>query len=410
MSRFQAKVLLGCENLLKKYLHLIKGKKIGLITNPSGVDSRLRSLVDIFFEHPDTDLKALFSPEHGIKGNIQAGQFISFYTDKKTGLPVFSLYGQSLKPRTGRPANLDEGMRTFDTIDEGKHPEEDMLDELEVMVYDIQDVGTRIYTYISTMANCMKACAKHGIEFVILDRPNPINGKDLEGPLLDYPDFSSFVGMYPLPVRHGMTAGELARMFNDRFLPKKANLSVITMEGWKREMWFDQTGLPWVAPSPNMPTLQTATVYPGQVFLEGTNISEGRGTAKPFELFGAPWIEGHSLAGKLNKLELPGVIFREAWFKPSFSKYEGQTCSGVQLHVMDRDAFRPFETALHIIRTLRNMYPDKFRFHSDYFDRIMGTDTIRQALEEGIEIEAIGKWYSSALAYFYDLRKTYLLY
>ncbi len=410
MKRDQTKVLLGCENFLEKNLHLVKNKKVGLITNPSGVDRRLRNLIDVFFEHAEIDLVALYAPEHGIRGNFQAGQFIPFYTDKKTGLPVFSLYSQFTETGPALSKDLDELMRSFDTTEQGKHPQTSMLEELEVLIYDIQDVGTRIYSYIATMSYCMQACADRGVRFVVLDRPNPINGKQVEGPVLDYPDFSSFVGMYPIPVRHGLTAGELALLFNDRFLPKKADLKVIPMEGWKRGMWYDQTGLLWVSPSPNMPTLQTAMVYPGQVFLEGTNISEGRGTTKPFELFGAPWIDGHTLVGRLNELELPGIIFREAWFTPMFSKYEGQICSGAQLHIENREAFKPFETGLHILKTVKKSFHREFRFHSDYFDRIMGTDTIRQALEEEIEIEAIVNGYSYALEGFSGLIKAYLLY
>jgi len=196
------------------------------------------------------------------------------------------------------------------------------------MIFFFLDVGTRIYTYISTMAYAMEACAQNKIEFIVLDRPNPINGLAVEGPILEYPQYSSFVGLYPIPIRHGLTAGELAKLFNQKYLKKKVSLQVIPMQGWQRKMWYDQTGLPWVSPSPNMPTLTTATVYPGQVFLEGTNVSEGRGTTKPFELFGAPWIDGYELTKRLNSLLLPGAAFREAWFTPTFSKWRcSNTCS-----------------------------------------------------------------------------------
>lgn len=409
MSRKRTKVLLGCEIFLEQYSHSVKGKKIGLVTNPTGVNDSLESLIDIFFHHPEIDLVALFGPEHGIRGNVQAGRFVPSYTDEETGLPVFSLYGQSLKPDQ-LPSDLDESMRSFDTIEEGKFPESAMLDSLDVLVYDIQDIGTRIYTYVSTMAFCMRTCASKGIEFVVLDRPNPLNGKDMEGPIVDYPRFSYFVGLYPVPVRHGMTSGELAKFFNERFFTEKVDLTIIPMEGWKRNMWYDQTGLHWVAPSPNIPTLQTATVYPGQVFLEGTNISEGRGTTQPFELFGAPWIDGYALARNLSELDLPGAEFREAWFTPSFSKYVGQTCGGAQLHVVDRDSFRPFETALHIIKAVRDMYPEEFRLHTEYFDKIMGTDRIRESLEEGEEVENISAECSVELENFSTLRKAFLLY
>jgi uncharacterized protein YbbC (DUF1343 family) len=306
--------------------------------------------------------------------------------------------------------NIDEYMRSFDTQITGKIPENNMIEEIEVMIFDIQDVGTRVYTYIATMAYAMEACAELGIEFIVLDRPNPISGLFLEGAILKYPDFSSFVGLYPIPLRHGMTAGELARLFNDRFLGKKANLTVIPIEGWKREMWFDQTGLPWVMPSPNIPTLDTATVYPGQVYLEGTNISEGRGTTKPFELFGAPYIDGFELSEILNRLDLPGVIFREAWFTPSFSKFQGQLCGGCQMHITDRNSFAPFLTTLWIIRTVMDLYPDEFSFYPDYFDKIMGNSEIRQALQSGLSPKEIVSSLESGLKEFEKLRKPYLLY
>jgi len=260
------------------------------------------------------------------------------------------------------------------------------------------------------MAYCMQACAENDVDFIVLDRPNPINGEDLEGPILEYPEYSSFVGLYPLPVRHGMTVGELAEFFNDKFLEKKVTLTVIPMKGWEREMWFDETSLPWVIPSPNMPTLDTATVYPGQVFLEGTNISEGRGTTKPFEVFGAPWIDGYELTKKLNKLNLAGIKFREAWFSPTFSKYKGEQCGGAQIHVTNRKQYRPFESSLHIIKTVMNMYPSHFKFHNEYIDKIMGTSKVRQALEKGIDVKDIIKSYQQELDSFAELRKPYLLY
>jgi uncharacterized protein YbbC (DUF1343 family) len=232
----------------------------------------------------------------------------------------------------------------------------------------------------------------------------------MEGPVLEYPEHSSFVGIYPIPERHGMTVGELARMFNDKFLEKKANLTVIPMEGWRREGWLDETGLPWVIPSPNMPTLDTATVYPGQVLFEGTNVSEGRGTTRPFELFGAPWIDGYALAGRLNKLELGGVWFREAWFTPAFSKFTGEICGGAQVHVIDRNIYRPFEAALHIIKTIREMYPEKFEFHPEYFDKVAGTAKIRGAIESGVGIDNIVSGYEPGLTTFAAQRRPYLLY
>ncbi len=410
-----AKVKPGVEVFLEKHLDLVKGKRVGLITNPTGTDSLLRSTIDLLLEHQEVKLVALYGPEHGVRGDAQAGQYVPFYIDRKYNipeynLPVFSLYGQSMKPEAGMLKNIDEFMRSFDTKEKGKVPEAAMVEGIDVMMFDIQDVGTRVYTYVATMAYAMQAAAENGIEFIVLDRPNPINGADMEGPILEYPEFSSFIGLFSIPERHGMTIGELARLFNDKFLARKARLTVIPMEGWRREMWFDDTGLPWVIPSPNMPTLDTATVYPGLVAIEGTNLSEGRGTTKPFEQFGAPWIDGYDLAKTLNDLGLPGVRFREAWFTPSFSKFQGQLCGGCQVHVTDRDAFRPFAAALHIIKTVRDAYPGKFEFHADYFDQVMGTASVRAALEAGTGVPAILENIRPGLEAFADLRKPYLLY
>jgi uncharacterized protein YbbC (DUF1343 family) len=406
----QKNVVPGIEVFLKSHLDTVKGKRVGLVTNQTGVDSNLESVVDIFHDNQEINLVALYGPEHGVRGNAQAGEYVSFYIDDKYNIPVFSLYGQSRKPEAGMLKNIDEYMRSFDTIKSGKVPESSMVESLDVLIFDIQDVGTRIYTYIATMVYCMQTSVENGVDFIVLDRPNPINGEDLEGPLLEYPEYSSFVGLYPIPVRHGMTIGELAEFFNDKFLEKKVNLTVIPMQGWKRKMWYDETSLSWVIPSPNIPTLDTATVYPGQVFLEGTNISEGRGTTKPFEVFGAPWIDGYELAKKLNELNLKGIRFREAWFSPTFSKFKGELCGGAQIHVIDRKQYRPFESSLHIIKTVMNMYPSHFKFHNEYFDIIMGTSKVRQALEKGSDVKEIIKSYQDELDNFSELRKSYLLY
>jgi uncharacterized protein YbbC (DUF1343 family) len=301
-------------------------------------------------------------------------------------------------------------MRSFDTTHADKKIESSMTKNIDVLVYDIQDVGTRVYTYEATMAYAMQAAAEAGIDFVVLDRPNPITGAHMEGPLLEYPEFSSFVGLYPVPLRFGLTIGELARLTNDKFQAKKARLTVVPMEGWTRGLWFDQTGLPWVIPSPNMPMPETAMVYPGQVFFEGTNLSEGRGTTRPFEFFGAPWIDGFELAKKLNALGLAGVVFREQWFNPVFSKFKGELCGGCQLHVTDRETYRSLETALHIIATIRDMYPGRFQFHEKYFDKIMGTASVRKAIEAGKSVAEIVAGWTAGLAGFADLRKPYLLY
>jgi uncharacterized protein YbbC (DUF1343 family) len=405
-----ARIKAGVEVFLEKHLALVKGKRVGLITNPTGTDADLRSTIDLFLANPGIDLVALYGPEHGVRGNAQAGEYVPFYFDDAFKLPVFSLYGQSMKPAPGMLKNIDEYMRSFDTRQTGKVPEEAMVKGIDVLVFDIQDVGTRVYTYVATMANAMEAAAEAGIEFIVLDRPAPINGLDMEGAVLEYPEFSSFIGRFPIPLRFGMTAGELARLFNDKFLDHAAKLTVIPVEGWTRAMWFDETGWPWVIPSPNMPTLDTATVYPGLVAFEGTNVSEGRGTTRPFELFGAPWIDGNALAAKLNALGLAGVRFREAWFTPSFSKFQGQLCGGCQVHVTDRSAFRSVAAVLHIIAAVRAMYPAEFAFHADYFDKVMGTASVRKALEAGTDVATILASIQPGLDAFAALRKPYLLY
>ena len=400
----------GVEVFLARHLDLVKGKRVGLITNPTGTGADLRSTIELFRSNPAIDLVALYGPEHGVRGNAQAGEYVPFYYDEAFELPVFSLYGQSQKPDPGMLKNIDEYMRSFDTQETGKVPEAAMVKGVDVMIFDIQDVGTRVYTYVATMAYAMQAAAEAGIDFIVLDRPAPVNGVDMEGAVLEYPEFSSFIGLFPIPLRHGMTAGELAKLFNDKFLARAAKLTVVPMEGWVRTMWFDETGLPWVIPSPNMPTFDTATVYPGLVAIEGTNMSEGRGTTKPFELFGAPWIDGNALAARLNALALPGVRFREAWFTPWFSKFQGELCGGCQVHVTERAAFRSVEAVLHVIRTVREMYPDKFAFHTTYFDKVMGTASVRKALEAGESVATVLANIRPGLDAFAALRQAYLLY
>jgi len=405
-----ARVRSGLEVFLGKHLDLVKGKRVGLITNPTGVGSDLRSTIELFRSNPAINLVALYGPEHGVRGNAQAGEYVPFYYDETFRLPVFSLYGPSFKPEPGMLRDIDEYMRAHDTQQAEKVSAGAKVEGVDVLVFDIQDAGVRVYTYIATMATAMQAAAEAGIDFIVLDRPDPINGVDMEGAVLEYPALSSFIGLYPVPLRFGMTAGELARLFNDKFLSPKAKLTVVPMEGWKREMWFDQTGLAWVIPSPNLPTPDAAAVYPGLVALEGTNLSEGRGTTRPFELFGAPWIDGHELAAKLNGLALPGVRFREAWFTPSFSKFQGELCGGCQIHVTDRAAFRSVAAVLHIVQAVRAMYPDKFAFHADYFDKVMGTASIRKALEAGTDPAAVVAGLRPGLEAFAALRKPYLLY
>jgi uncharacterized protein YbbC (DUF1343 family) len=345
-----------------------------------------------------------------VRGNAEAGEFVPLSTDAVTGLPVCSLYGQEQAGGPGTGMSRDEIMRTFDTREEGKAPEDAMLQELDVLVLDLQDVGTRVYTYLATMAYAMQACARHGLRFLVLDRPNPLNGVAMEGPVLEYPEFSSFVGLYPIPLRHGMTLGELAGMFNTHFLKEPCDLQVIPVEGWKRNMWYDQTGLVWIGPSPNLPTLETAMVYPGQVLWEGTNVSEGRGTTLPFLQCGAPWMDGHRAAEQLNRMDLPGIRFREVWFKPAWSKYQAEPCSGIRLHVTERTRYQPVQVTLHIIRLFMTLYPESMQFYPEYFDRVVGTDRVRTALEQQIAVQEIVDGFRADMARFAEFRRPHLLY
>ena len=403
-------VKLGDEVLFEKHLDLIRGKHVGLITNPTGLDSHLDSIIERFRAQLGVELVALYGPEHGVRGDAQAGEYVPFYYDEHLKLPVFSLYGQTHKPPANMMTNIDEYMRTFDTKHEGKQVAPGMMKSVDVMVFDLQDVGTRVYTYIATMAYAMQAAADAGIPFIVLDRPNPVNGVAMEGPILEYPQHSSFIGLYPIPLRHGMTAGELARLFNDKFLTKKVDLTVVPMENWSRAEWFDETSLPWVLPSPNLPTTESAAVYPGEVMIEGTNLSEGRGTTKPFEFFGAPWIDGFVLAKQLNQLHLPGIKFREVWFTPTFSKFAGQQCGGCQLHVTDREAYQSVATTLSILAAVKELYGDKLEFHAAYFDKVLGTSSVREALERGEPAAKIVAAFQPGLAAFGKLREPYLLY
>ena len=400
----------GIEVLLASRLDLLRGRRVGLVTNPTAVDARLRSSAELLRAHPEVNLVALYGPEHGVRGDAQAGEYVPFYRDPHLGLPVFSLYGETQRPPADMLTRIDAYMREYDTRHDGKTVEPRMLESIEVMVFDLQDVGTRVYTYVATMAYAMQAAAEAGIPFVVLDRPNPITGAALEGPVLRFPEYSSFIGLYPVPLRHGMTAGELARLFNARFLPRPADLTVVPMAGWRRGDWFEATGLPWVLPSPNLPSVDAAVVYPGQVMLEGTNLSEGRGTTRPFELCGAPWLDGYVLARDLNALDLPGVRFREAWFTPTFSKFAGQRCGGVQLHVRDREAFRPVLTTIALLAEVRRLGGDRLEFHADYFDRVLGQPSIREGLLAGVPAAVLAAEWAPELRAFAALRTEYLLY
>jgi len=386
---------IGLEILLEKQAHLLRDRRVGLIVHQASVSPSLEYTVDLFQNHPSIRLTTVYGPQHGIWGETQDNMIEwQSYRDPRTGLPFFSLYGETRKPS----------------------PE--MLENIDTLVIDLQDVGARYYTYIYTMALAMEACAQLGKEVVVLDRPNPINGIDIEGPLLD-PSFKSFVGLYPLPVRHGMTIGELALFFN-RECGIGCDLQVVPMENWKREHFYDETGIPWVIPSPNMPALNTAVVYPGMCLFEATNVSEARGTTLPFELTGAPWVKDpHGFAGRMKEFGLPGVTFRPLFFIPTFHKWKDQLIGGVQIHVTDRRTFKPFLTGLALVAAYREAGGPEFRFNPppyeyEYtllpFDILAGSDQTRIALEQGVQLDAIEDSWRQGLEEFRKTRKEYLLY
>lgn len=373
-------------DVIDQYDHLFKGKNLGLITNPTGVNKKLQSTIDILNNR--YNLKALFSPEHGVRGDVQAGGTVESYTDAKTGLPVYSLYGK---------------IRKFTA---------EMLEGINLIVMDIQDIGARYYTYIYTMAYAMEGCAQYDIPFVILDRVNPLGGDIIDGNILDTKN-RSFVGNYPIPVRHSLTMGELACLFNREF-GINCRLEVVRLEGWNRSLYFDETDLLWVSPSPNIPTFETAILYIGTCLLEGTNVSEGRGTAKPFELLGAPWIDACELSDVMNSQGFNGVIFRPAHFTPSFSKHQGQLCNGVQIHITESKSVKAFEIGVRFIYTLMDYYKEHFAFLPPYkegnppfFDRLAGTDEIRLRSKD---YKSMTDQFAKDLQAFSELKKQYHLY
>ncbi len=378
------KVELGVDRLMENP-EILKGKRVGLITNPTGINAERTSIVDLFDQSDDFELTALYGPEHGVRGDAQAGSTVSSYIDDVTGLPVYSLYGATKKPTA------------------------EMLQDVDVLVFDIQDVGTRYYTYIYTMAYAMEAAAENDIPFVVLDRPNPQGGLRVDGPVLD-PDYSSFIGLYPIPLKHGMTVGELARLFNTEY-QIQADLEVVKMKGWKRSMMYEDTGLPFVMPSPNMPTTDTVNVYPATGLFEGTNLSEGRGTTKPFQLIGAPYIKAHDYANELNELELPGVAFRAASFTPTFSKHAGKLTHGVEVYVTDPVRFESTRTGIAMIQTAHDMYPDDFEFlANDFITKLTGNAYVKDMILEGAPLEDILMKIENERDAFLPIRKEYLLY
>lgn len=388
-------IQVGLDIFEKNWPEKLKGSRIGLLVHPASVNKRLEHAVNLFIKSNRFKLKRLFGPQHGIRGETQDNMIEwEGFRDTKTGLPVFSLYGHSRKP------------------------EPSMLQDIDVLAIDMQDTGSRYYTFIWTMELCMQACMEMNKSVIILDRPNPINGHLTEGPVLDMA-FASFVGQRPLPVRHGMTIGEIGNYLRNEFYPS-LDFHVIPMQDWKRKNWFDETGLPWVIPSPNMPTPETALVYPGMCLLEGTNLSEGRGTTKPFEIFGAPFIEPDKLIKRLLRFKLPGLIFRPMYFQPTFQKHTGKLCGGAQMHVTDRERLNPFKTGVAIIKSIHDLYPEHFAWKQPPYeyetekmpiDILAGTDRLRKDIEKGENLDKMEEWWQEECSQFNkQYRKKYLMY
>jgi len=385
----------GLDIFNKRWPKKLNGARVGLVVHPASVNSSLDHAVDCCAGSNRFKLKALFGPQHGIRGETQDNMIEwEGFKDQKTGLPVYSLYSDQRKPA----------------------PE--MLKEMDVMVIDMQDVGSRYYTFIWTMELCMQACHESGKSVVILDRPNPLGGNLTEGPVLDA-GFTSFVGLRPLPVRHGMTIAEVAKYLRDKFYPS-LDLHIIPMKEWERKMWFDKTRLPWIMPSPNMPTLDTAIVYPGMCLFEGTNLSEGRGTTRPFELFGAPFIDPEVLVKRLMSLNLPGVAFRPVYFQPTFQKFADELCGGAQIHIINRKKYKSFKTGVAVIKAIHDLYTNKFEWKKPPYeyeekkmpiDILAGTDRLRNDIEEGSKINHMEDWWrEECLEFNRKVRKNYLIY
>ena len=374
----------GVEVLLAGDMASLKGMRVGLITNHTGVLRDGRSEIDALFADKRIKLVALFGPEHGLRGTAEAGADVSNDRDAKTGLPIYSLYGE-----TNRPTKA-------------------MLENLDALVFDIQDIGTRYYTYPWTMALAMKAAAENGKRFVVLDRPNPIGGEEVQG---NVNDTLTFVGLYPVPMRHGMTVGELATMINKRF-NINADLVVIKAEGWKRKQYADQTGLPWIKPSPNMPSLESAIHYPGICLFEAVNVSVGRGTPTAFQILGAPWLDNVKLIEKLNGYHFQGVRFEPTEFtpvNPGDQRYGGEHLKGIRFVVTDREKYDPTVVAIAALVELRALHPDQVKI-SRGFDRLVGNSRVRAQVERGASVKDITKDWEDQAEAFEKLRKPYLLY
>lgn len=388
-------VKIGLEKVLDNPKEFLKDLRIGLICNPASVNRQFKHAADLFHEHPEINLTTLFGPQHGIRGDVQDNMIETSHTiDNRTERPIYSLYSET------------------------REPTEEMLANVDALVFDLQDVGCRVYTFIYTMANCMKACARYGKKMIVLDRPNPINGVDVEGNLLEL-GHESFVGMYPIPMRHGMTVGELAKLFNTDF-ELHCDLEVVTMDGWGREYFADETDAPWVMPSPNMPTVETAVVFPGTVYFEGTQISEGRGTTRPFEIVGTSYIDSYEYVKALNiLLELPGVTFRAIDFMPTFQKYAQTVCGGAFVHVLDRNVFKPVITGIAMVKVAYDLYTQDFKWKTppyEYvydrnpFDVIHGSTKVREQIESGESVDEIKLSWQNDEDSFLETRKKHLLY
>jgi uncharacterized protein YbbC (DUF1343 family) len=379
-------VTVGLDVLLAEHRSLLAGKRVGLLTNSSGVSHDARRLLRnnyLVLREQGVNLVALFSPEHGLASAVADAEPVTSRREARTGLPVHSLYGDNLKPTA------------------------DMLRNIDLLLYDVQDVGVRFYTYTATLAYTLEACAEHAVPLVVLDRPNPIGGAVVEGPVLD-PSLQSFIGHGPIPLRYGLTLGELGHFYN-RELNLGAELRIVPVRGWQRNQWFDQTGLQWVQTSPSMPQFSTTVVYPGTCLIEGTNVSEGRGTSLPFECVGAPWIDGLALSEELNALRLEGIRFRPVTFTPSFWRFVNEECHGIQAHVTDRKALRPVLMGLHLVATIRRMYPAQFAWKGQHFDLLMGDPTVRARMEAGESPDQmVASWSTGTRLYHTNARKVML--
>ncbi len=384
----EQRVRTGVEVFLEGGCPSIEGKRVGLITNQTGINTQFERTIDILLQSGRVDLRVLFSPEHGLYGEGQAGQELHDMHESRTGLPIFSLYGSR------------------------REPPQSVLQELEALIFDLQDFGVRYSTYLSTLALAQQAAAQAGCLFVVFDRPNPLNGCTVEGNILD-PAFRSFVGCHPMPIRHGLTVGECARLLAaEHRWPEPL---VVPMEGWRRELWFDETGLPWIQPSPNLPTLDSLTLYPGTCLVEATNCSEGRGTTRPFELIGAPWIDPERLAADLEACNLPGVRVRPVYFIPTFSKFAGQRCGGVHIHIVDRRRVRPVALGVHLLAVLRQQDTAAFRWQVNasgqyVLDLLLGSDEPRHALDSGVDPAQIVHTWSRQAQAFREYSRVFLLY